>query len=209
MRPLTPLSSRCSPDSANPLILRASPESGDIADHFSGNPTAKLVLVEYADYECPGCKNSDPYLKEIAKDYEDSIAFIYRNFPLSFHPNAKAAAVIAEAASLQGKFWEMNEALFENQSAWSGASSVDLRDSIFTYIAEEAGLNMAKLKVDAANPNMSKKVDFDYNLGREQKVNETPSLYLNNEKINSETWGDEQKFRTLLDAKIAELAITN
>ena len=89
-----------------------------IADHVSGKADSKIILIEYADYQCPGCYAAYPHIKTITNEYKDSIAFVYRNFPLiSIHPNALAAASAVEAAGLQGKYWEMHDSVFQNQPA--------------------------------------------------------------------------------------------
>src|SRR5699024_4048070 len=97
-------------------IIAASDKNGHIADHVRGNPDAKVVLVEYGDYQCPGCAGIAPALNTIADRYSEDLAFVFRNFPLSsIHPNAKVAAATAEAAGLQGKFWEMHDKLYQEQ----------------------------------------------------------------------------------------------
>ena len=89
---------------------------GPIADHTYGSESQKVVLVEYGDYQCPYCGAAYPVLKEIMKEYGNKIQFVFRNFPLSeMHKYARPAAIVAEAATLQGKFWEMHDAIFENQ----------------------------------------------------------------------------------------------
>ena len=86
-------------------IIGAESRNGRISDHTYGNKDAKVVIVEYADYQCPGCSTSSPKTKEIAEKYKDSVLLIFRNFPIAnSHPNARAAAAVAEAAGLQGKF---------------------------------------------------------------------------------------------------------
>src|SRR6478672_343329 len=89
--------------------------ASSIGDHVYGNKAAKVVLIEYGDFQCPGCGGAFPQLKTIKETYKDQIAFIFRDFPLTtIHPNALAAATAAESAGLQGKFWEMHDMLYEN-----------------------------------------------------------------------------------------------
>ena len=97
-------------------IQAASAKSGDIADQVYGNKDAKVVIIEYGDYQCPGCASAQSALKTVSEKYKDTVAFVFRNFPLySIHPNAFAAASFAEAAGLQGKYWEMHDKLYTTQ----------------------------------------------------------------------------------------------
>src|SRR5438874_12683159 len=87
-------------------------------DHIQGDPAAPTPRVEYGDYECPHCGHAYPIIKRIQQHFKDRLAFVYRNFPLSeIHPNAQPAAETAEFAAADKKFWEMHDAIFENQKA--------------------------------------------------------------------------------------------
>src|SRR6202012_2841881 len=106
-------------------------------DHSQGPHSAPLTLVEYGDYQCPHCGAAYPVLKKILPQMGDNVRFIFRNFPLQeMHPDAVNAAIAAEAAALQGKFWEMHDIIFEHQKALSA-------EHLFVY-AEKAGLNVAQ-----------------------------------------------------------------
>src|SRR3954468_22911130 len=95
-------------DASTPQVELAVPVSD--ADHVRGSLRAPVVLVEYGDYECPYCHNAQPVVEEVRRRMGDRLAFVFRHFPLnSIHPNASFAARAAEAAGLQGKFWEMHE----------------------------------------------------------------------------------------------------
>src|SRR5262245_29407087 len=87
-------------------------------DHTEGNAGAAITLVEYGDYECPHCGLAYPIIKRLQKRLGPALKFVFRNFPLAeLHPHAAAAAEMAEAAALQGKFWPMHDMLFEHQNA--------------------------------------------------------------------------------------------
>jgi hypothetical protein len=117
--------------------ISAESRNGNIADHEIGSKNAKVTIIEYADYQCPGCGTAAPKAEALAKKYKDHVRLIFRNFPIaSSHPNARAAAAVAEAAGLQGKFWEMNELLYANQDAWKNANTTE-RDNIFKSYAEQ------------------------------------------------------------------------
>src|SRR5579864_1829133 len=91
-------------------------------DHMQGDSNAPIELVEYGDYQCPHCGHAYPIIKGVQRKLKNSLKFVFRNFPLSeMHPDAFNAALAAEAASLQGKFWEMHDIIFENQENLSPA----------------------------------------------------------------------------------------
>src|SRR3954453_22228377 len=87
-------------------------------DHVQGDlATALVTLVEYGDYQCPHCGRAYPIVKQVQRHFGDRLAFAFRNFPLSeIHPSAEAAAETAEFAAAHDRFWEMHDALFENQA---------------------------------------------------------------------------------------------
>lgn len=158
-----------------------------IGDHVYGNKDAKVTLVEYGDFQCPACGGAYPNLKTIKEKYKDDIAFIFRNFPLtSIHPNALAAAAVAEAAGLQGKFWEMHDKLYDNQDSWSSATA-DQRDGIFEGYATELGLKLDQFRSDIASKKVSEKISRDQALGRKVKVDSTPGIFIGSSKLSNET----------------------
>ncbi|HWB38649.1 MAG TPA: thioredoxin domain-containing protein, partial [Candidatus Saccharimonadales bacterium] len=94
--------------------------NGKATNHVEGKSPSSITLVEYGDYECPFCGQYFPIVKQVQQEYAGKVVFQFRNFPLtSVHPSAFAAARAAEAAALQGKFWQMHDLLYENQSQWS------------------------------------------------------------------------------------------
>lgn len=157
--------------------------SGEHADHIYGTPTAKVVLMEYGDFQCPGCGSAYPQLKAIKQAYKDRIAFVFRHFPLTaIHPNALAAAAAAEAASKQGKFWQMHDKLYETQSSWENAST-SKRGEIFASFASELGLDTAAFSRDIASEAATAAVSYDRALGGKMDVSATPTLFLNGKKL--------------------------
>jgi len=192
-------------DSSN--VQPASEASGNIADHVFGNDKSNVVLVEYGDFQCAGCASVYPGLKNLAEIYEDDIAFIFRNFPLTtIHPNAKATSGAAEAAGLQAKFWEMHDVLFENQSQWESIAANE-RTDLFLGYAKGLGLNEEKFLSDLSSSAVSQKIDFDRVLGAKDNVNSTPSLYLNGIKLDSSVVqdiqvGDGTLLKALIDKEL-------
>src|SRR5215813_12661106 len=100
------------------------PVEGAEPKHLRGSETAAITLEEFADFECPACGQFYPILKSIESEYGNQVRVIFREFPLVQHAHARAAGEVAEAAGLQGKFWEMHDLLYENRNAWTQATEV-------------------------------------------------------------------------------------
>lgn len=172
-------SSRINVDSVDLLAIQpASDQNGKIAEHTYGNKDAKVKIIEYGDYQCPGCKNAAPILKAVAAKYKDDVLFIFRNYPLPGHGNARAAAAAAEAAGLQGKFWEMHENLYSLQSDWQSLGGQNRLDTFASY-AEGLGLNRKKFLEDIESKEVLAKINFDRALGSKAKITSTPSIFVN------------------------------
>lgn len=183
-----------------------------IGDHVYGNKASQVVLIEYGDFQCPGCGGAFPQLKTLKEDYKEQIGFIFRNFPLTaIHPNALAAATAAEAAGLQGKFWEMHDKLYETQNAWSNIEAAKRTDAFVGY-AEDIGLDTEKFKNDLSDPKIVAKISRDRALGNKLGVDSTPTLYLGTEKLTDEEVSDliqgtGEKLRNKIDAKLKAAGI--
>ena len=170
-------------------IIPASSQNGNIADHVYGDASSKVVFVQYGDFQCPSCGAAYPQVKTATEAYKDKVAFIFRNFPLTtIHPNARAAAAAAEAAGLQGKYWEMHNALYEGQADWENLTG-DQRTSIFVGYAKNLGLDTAKFTKDLASSAVNKKISFDQALGAKINVNATPTFYLDGQKLSDDDSG--------------------
>lgn len=171
-------------------IQSSTDRNGMVADHVYGKADSKVVLIEYGDYQCPACRSAAPVMKEISEKYKDKIAFIFRNKPLtSIHPNAIAAAATAEAAGLQGKFWEMHDALYENQDTWKDLGGEE-RTNYFLSLARNVGLKEDQFKTDLDSSNVRKKIDFDIGLANKAKVTGTPAIFLNGTSVDKKFVGD-------------------
>lgn len=146
-------------------------------DHAQGNLNSDLVIVEYGDYQCPYCGAAYPVLKELMKEFGGQVKFVFRNFPLSeMHQYARPAAIAAEAANLQGKFWEMHDAIYENQQ--------NLNENLLMTLAEKLELNMPQFEKDLQKVELENKVDSDFESGIMSGVNGTPSFFVNDKKFN-------------------------
>ncbi|MDB5180506.1 MAG: Na+/H+ antiporter, NhaA family protein nonfunctional [Candidatus Saccharibacteria bacterium] len=191
------------------VVLKASAESGNIADHVEGKADSKVILVEYGDFQCPSCGNAHPNVKALMEEYGDRIGLIFRNFPLtSIHPNARAGAAAAEAAGLQDRFWDMHDLLYANRDSWINLDAAQ-RTDMFASFANQLGLDAAKFKTDYASADVNKKISFDIAVGKAKKVDATPTFFLNGEKLDEKTaggivQGDLTAVKAKLDKLLAE-----
>lgn len=178
-----------------------------IQDHVYGDKNAKVVVFEYADFQCPGCGGAFPNLQTIKEKYKGSIAFVYRHFPLTTaHPHAFAAAAASEAAGLQGKFWEMHELIFQSQETWKNMSA-EQRQKTFEGYARQLNLNVDQYTSDLTSDKVTSKVNFDRALGLKIGVDSTPTIYINNKIVSDENitnliQQDGKKFTDELDKAI-------
>jgi len=181
-------------------IIPANAQNGNIADHTFGNTDSKVVLIEYGDFQCPACQSAYPTIKELTEEYKDRMVFIFRNNPLTaIHPNARAASAAAEAAGLQEKFWEMHDTLYEQQDAW-GNVATDKRLSFFEGYAKQIGVkDIEKFKADMNIQAVNDKINFDLALGRKVGVTGTPTILLDGQKIESDTWSSKDKFKAKIE----------
>lgn len=151
-------------------------------DWIRGSKEAKVVITEYSDFQCPACVSYYSLIKQLHKDFEDKLAIVYRHFPLSQHENAKPAAIAAEAAGKQGKFWEMHDMLFESQKNWENEKNAQ---KIFMGYAKKLELNLEKFKQDLASKEAKEKVEADYQSGVAVGVNHTPTFFMNSWEIQN------------------------
>jgi len=141
-------------------------------DHVQGRIDAPIALVEYGDYQCPYCGQAYPVIKTVQERLGDRLCFVFRNFPLvNSHPHAQHAAEAAEAAGAQGKFWEMHDALFENQDA--------LEDEALAQYAEALGLDARRLMSEVLDGAHAARVREDFRSGARGGVNGTPTFFIN------------------------------
>jgi protein-disulfide isomerase len=150
-------------------------------DHFKGPEDASLVLVEYGDFQCPACRAYFPMVQQLEEEFADQVQFVYRHYPLrSIHPQAEIASRAAEAAALQGKFWEMHDILFENQSEWAGRGNAQ---DTFAQYATELDLDVTQFKADLNASSVKDKVQADLSGGNLAGVPGTPTFFLQGQRI--------------------------
>lgn len=164
-------------------------------DHVEGNRYSKISVVEYSDFECPACRNYYLVFKQLAVEYGDRVAFVYRSFPLTeIHQNAEIAAEAAEAADKQGKFWEMHNLLFEKQDEW--ASSVN-PETLFESYATLLGLSVPQFKTDIASKEIADLVNSERAQAISLQLQGTPSFFVNGKQIQNPASVD--AFKTIIN----------
>jgi protein-disulfide isomerase len=150
--------------------------------HVKGNANAKFTLVEYGDFQCPSCAFYYPVVEALLKEEPNLVKLEFHHFPLiQIHQNALPAALAAEAAADQGKFWEMYELLFQSQSAWSGKKGNVEED--FLVMAQKLGLDSTKFMQSMKAPETRERVLLDVTRGREAHVEGTPTFFVNGRPI--------------------------
>ena len=169
-------------------IIAADENNGNIGDHVRGKEDSPVVVVEYADLQCPGCATMMPKMSEIYEQYGDRVAFVFRSWPLSYHQNARSASAAAEAAGYQGYYWDMLETMYDYRDKWIDITDTVKRTNIYTDIFKEVSNgngDVEKFKKDLDDANIKKKIDFDYGVGKERShVTATPSIYVNGKLID-------------------------
>ena len=170
------------------------------SDHIKWLPDKKNILVEYSDFQCPSCKSAHDFLKTVEAsgsadfDITKKVTFVYRYFPLyQIHDKAKISAYVAEAAGIQGKFWEMSDLLFDNQQSWS--TSNDPQNEFFLKYATELKLNIDQFKKDSDSTDVKNRVAEDLREAEQMGVNSTPTFFLNGQKVDVNSYDE---FKNLL-----------
>jgi len=144
-------------------------------DPSIGAAKAPVTLVLFSDFQCPFCSRLEPTLKQVERDYGSKVRIVWKHQPLAFHPNAMPAALAAEAAREQGKFWPMHDKLFENQQ--------QLSDATYERIARDVGLDLGRWKAAYASGKYRSRVEEDARLAASLGVNGTPTMFVNGEQV--------------------------
>jgi len=185
-------------DEAARTIYNNAPAGAQPANML-GTPTATVTVEEFADYQCPTCATVHTKMKEINSLYSGRIKFIYRSYPLTqIHKNAYDAAVAAEAAGMQGKYWAMQDQLFTNQQAW--ANSAEARKTFDQY-AGKIGLDVAKFQNDMVGLPAKTRVDADLNRGKGLAISGTPTVFINGNRLAFEQM-EVNTMRQIIDAEL-------
>jgi len=159
------------------LSARSNAESA----HVRGNPDAPVTLEEFADFQCPPCGSFAGFGEELLKEYDSRLRIVFRNFPLPLHEHAREAALAAEAAGLQGHFWEMHDVLYREQAAWTKAPNAR---ELFESYAGTIGLNLDQFRKDMDGEKARERVDADHARGDSLGIKVTPTVFINNQPVD-------------------------
>jgi protein-disulfide isomerase len=144
-------------------------------DPIRGNRAAPVTIVLFSDFQCPYCSRVEPTLRKVLDTYGSKVKIAWKHQPLGFHQNALPAAEAAEAAREQGKFWEMHDALFQNQQA--------LSPETYERLARQIGLNVGAFKSALASGRLRGRISEDQQLAGRVGANGTPTMFVNGEKV--------------------------
>lgn len=173
-------------------------------DWIKGAADAPVTLIEYSDFQCPACAAYYPLVTQLHEEFGDNLRIVYRHYPLtSLHPYAQTAALAAEAAGRQGKFWEMHDKLFENQRSWSSATLTEVNETFEGY-AEELGLDLERFRADMDSSEVADAVDADRLAGNRAGVRGTPTFILQGETIQVRSYDE---FKALVEAAFQQAGV--
>ena len=148
--------------------------------HIRGNPDAPVTLEEYGDFQCPPCSMFAAFLGQLENEYDSRLRVVFRNFPLAMHEHAREAALAAEAAGLQGRFWQMHDVLYREQTVWSKAPNTR---ELFESYAGTIGLNLDQFRKDMDSEKAKERVDSDHARGDSLGIKVTPTLFINDQPV--------------------------
>ena len=147
-----------------------------------GNEKAPVTIVEFSDFQCPYCSKLQATLKEVLKAYPDDARLVFKDFPLSFHKQAKNAAKATHAAGEQGKYWEMHDLIFENYNK--------LTEDKFEEFATKLNLDVSKFTADYSSAKYDKQIQQDINIGKSVGVSGTPTIFVNGKRMRGRSIDD-------------------
>jgi protein-disulfide isomerase len=159
-----------------------------------GNSAAPVTVVVFDDFECPYCAKAVPLLKEVLASYPEQVKLVYKNFPLSMHKNALAAAIAGAAAEKQGKFWPLHDLLFDNYNR--------LNPEKIQQLAKQAGLDMVRFEMDRNDPKLARQVNQEMQQGQKLGVRGTPTIFVNGRKLPQR---NKAAFDQLIQAELAKV----
>lgn len=170
------------------------------SNHVRDANASGVNLLVYGDFQCPVCRPFYYIERQVLDKYPGQVKLTFRHFPLdSIHSNARAASRAAEAAGLQGKFFEMHDMLYENQDDWATLGSPQ---PAFDQYATALGLDIAKFKDDFASKTVNDTINADKKDGEDRGVDGTPTYFLNGEKLNNSDIGTVEAFSAKIEAAL-------
>lgn len=172
--------------------------SGAGEPHVRGIAKAQVTIEEFGDFQCPPCANLSNVLARVEKDYGEKLRVVFREFPLEMHNHAMAAAAVAEAAGLQGRFWEMHDLLYRTQTVWSKEQDVA---PVFTSYAQSLTLDLPRFSTALAGAELRDRIRLDQERGKSLGVTATPTIFVNGRPLPPTAF-DEGGLRAMIDAAL-------
>ena len=176
-------------------------KSGAEPAHVRGGPKAPVMVEEFGDFECQTCFLVWPILKQAQAEYGSRLSVTFREFPLNQHTHAREAARAAEAAGLQGRFWEMHDALYANRLAWLNA--LDTRTAIINSCATKVGLDLNRFEKDMDGKEVAKRLVDDMERVNSLELDRTPTIFINGDRFTTRPVTI-QNLRAAIDAALGE-----
>jgi len=175
------------------------------ADHVRGDAASSVSVIEYGDFQCPACGAYEPMVEQLTRQYGSRVAFVFRNFPLvQVHQDAQIGAQAAEAAALQGKYWEMHDLLYQKQATWSAEPAASVVAKYFDGYAKSLGLDVAKFDADINSDAVKGKIQTDVASANAAQVDHTPTFFIDLKQIPNPQSTEE--FTKAIDAALGATA---
>jgi protein-disulfide isomerase len=154
----------------------AAEEAEDPFLHVRGPRNAPVTLEIYGDFQCPPCATTSKAIDEVQKQYEGKMRVVFHEFPLEVHQHAMEAAMAAEAAGIQGKFWEMHDMLYQYQPVWSRVSNAKF---FFESYADSLKLDVARFRADCQAADLRTRIMVEGKVGEARGAKNTPTIFIN------------------------------
>ncbi len=148
--------------------------------HVRGRAAAPVTLVEFGDFQCPPCATLADPINKFEREYASRLRVVFRHLPLANHQHAREAALASEAAGLQGRFWEMHDLLYREQSVWSKAQDVRV---LFNAYAGMLGLNIDRFRKDMESEQAKARVKSDEHQAAALGLANTPTIFINDRRV--------------------------
>ena len=177
----------------------AAEEKEDPSLHVRGPRNAPVTIEIYGDFQCPSCAIATAAIDELDKQFPGKLRIVFHEFPLAMHRHALEAAMAAEAAGLQGHFWEMHDMLYQYQAVWSEASNAGF---VFSAYASSLGLDPVRFQADAKSPEVRARVAADGAAGAARGVENTPTIFINGREAKAAY--NREKLRAAIEEALAE-----
>jgi len=178
-------------------ISETADKTKETAAHVRGEADAPVTLEEFGDFQCPSCATVSGVISKLEQEYGPRLRVVFRHFPLAMHPHALEAALAAEAAGLQGRFWEMHDMLYQYQSVWSKASNVR---PLFDAYAGALHLNVERFRKDSNSNEVRTRVILEGEDGVSRGVKNTPTLFVNGQVVRNAFTAE--RLREAIDAAL-------